>query len=165
MYRAWVLAFGLLLSAPNTAAAASVTDGVLGRFIGRWAVSGTTRGEPTTTAAEVKAQFGGAFVELHVADPSGRNDYEARVFFGRTDDGAVVVHWLDGTGGASSRTLGAGTAVGDRVDLTFAYPDGEMRNRLDYDRATDRWRMRIEMGPRDKPSLFSDWIFVRQPTR
>lgn len=164
MYKAWFLALGLL-AAPHAAGAATVADGVLGRFVGTWAINGTTRGEPTTTAASVTTQFGGAFVELHVADPSGKNDYEARVFFGQGDDGAVVVHWLDGTGGGSSRTLGGGRVVGDRLDLTFAYPEGEMRNRLDYDRATDRWRMRIEMGSKDKPSLFSDWTFVRQPAR
>ncbi|MEW5685144.1 MAG: hypothetical protein AB1942_09510 [Pseudomonadota bacterium] len=163
--KAWILALGLLAGLPQAALAASASDGVLGRFVGTWAVSGTTRGEPTATAAEVSARFGGAFVEMHVADPTGKNDYEARVFFGQAEDGAVVVHWLDATGGGTSRTLGAGRIVGDHVDMTFAYPQGEMRNRLDYDRAGDRWRMRIETGPKDKPSLFSDWVFVRQPAR
>ncbi len=162
MRKAFILALGLLLGA-SQAASAAVTDGVLGRFVGEWAISGTTRGEPTATSAEVSARFGGAFVELHVADPTGQNDYEARVFFGQAKDGAVVVHWLDATGGGTSRTLGAGQIVGDALKMTFAYPEGEMRNRLDYDRATDRWRMRIEMGAKDKPALFSDWTFVRKP--
>lgn len=160
-----LLAAGLLLGGAGAAGAAPVTDGVLGKFVGAWAISGTTRGEETATMAQVRPAFGGAFVELHIKDPSGRSDYEARVFLGQDEDGTVVAHWLDGTGGGSSRTLGTGRIVGDRLDLTFAYPEGEMRNQLSYDRAQDAWRMRIEMGPKAAPRVFSDWRFVRRAGR
>jgi len=165
MHKAWFVALALLAGVGQPAAAAPVTDGLLGDFVGDWVISGTTRGKPTATAAEVRPQFGGAFVELHVKDPAGKTPYEARVFFSQANDDAVVVHWLDATGGESSRTLGGGRFSGDRLDLTFAYPDGEMRNHLEYDRAHDRWRMLIETGPKDQPRIFSDWYFDRQKVR
>ena len=165
MFKTWLVVLAFVAGAATSAAAAPVTDGVLGRFVGDWTVSGTTRGKPAATAAQVRSEFGGAFVELHVKDPAGRSPYEARVFFGQADDGALVAHWLDATGGEMSRTLGRGQAAADRVDLVFAYPEGEMRNRLIYDRAHDRWRMLIEMGPKDQPRVFSDWYFDRAKSR
>lgn len=145
--------------------AASLTEGVLGQFIGKWTITGKTRGRETTNGAQVQPQFNGAFVELHIKDPTGRSPYEARVFLGEGPDGSVIAHWLDGTGGTSSRTLGHGRVAGDVVHLRFAYPEGEMRNRLEYDRARDRWRLYIEMGPEDQPKVFSDWYFDRVKAR
>ena len=158
----WGLAGALALTVSISAAqAASPTVGVLGRFIGDWRITGVTRGLPTQTSAQVRSAFGGAFLEMHIKDPAERSPYEARVFFGEDNRGALVVHWLDATGGETSRTLGTGTIKGDHVALTFAYPDGEFRDHLDYDRVTDRWRLVIEMGPRDHPAPFSDWTFDR----
>ena len=158
-------AFALALAPAGLAHAGSPTMGVLGRFVGDWTVTGVTRGVPTLTGAQVRSQFGGAFLEMHIRDPSGRSPYEARVFFGQDAAGALVVNWLDGTGGATSRTLGSGTIKGDHITLTFPYPGSEFRDRLDYDRATDRWRLVIEMGPRDHPQPFSDWTFDRVASR
>ena len=158
----WGLAgmLALTMSIP-TAEAASPTLGLLGKFIGDWTITGVTRGLPTQTGAQVRSVFGGAFIEMHIKDPAERSPYEARVFFGEDDSSALVVHWLDATGGETSHTLGTGTIEGDHVTLSFPYPDGEFRDRLDYDRVTDRWRLVIEMGPLDYPAPFSDWTFDR----
>jgi hypothetical protein len=162
----WKL-FGLclLVTLPLPASAAPLTEGVLGRFVGNWTVSGTTRGEPTTTGAQVRPQFGGAFLELHIKDPAGKVPYEARVFFAETKDGSIVAHWLDATGGETSRTLGTGRIVKNRVELIFPYPGSDFRNRLEYEPLSDRWRMLIQMGPKDKPRTFSDWYFKRTKVR
>lgn len=156
-------AAGCLLAAAAgpLAAAPSPAVGVLGRFIGDWTVTGVTQGRPTLTGAQVRPAFDGAFLELHIKDPAGRAPYEARVFFGEDDAGALVVHWIDGTGGETSRTLGTGSMKGDHVDLTFPYPGDTFRDRLDYDRAADRWRLVIEHGPKDHPLPFCDWSFDR----
>jgi hypothetical protein len=138
------------------------TEGVLSHFVGAWNVTGTTLGKPTVTSAEVQTEFGGSFLELHIKDPAARNGYEARVFFGTDSAGHLVVHWLDGTGGESSRTLGSGQAQGDLVTLDFPYPDGAFRDRLTYDSAQDSWRLYIETGPVDHPQVFSDWLFKRR---
>jgi len=155
----------LFISLSQAVAAAPLIDSVLRRFVGSWTISGTTRGKATASAAEVRPQFGGAFLELHIKDPTGKLPYEARVFLGEAKDGTIVAHWLDGTGGETSRTLGSGRIVGDRVELTFPYPEGEFRDRLEYDRVRDRWRLFIEMGPPDQPKTFSDWYFERTGSR
>ncbi|WP_324750064.1 hypothetical protein SH591_00520 [Sphingomonas sp. LY54] len=151
----------VLLGVSQAGVAAPLSEGVLGRFVGTWAVTGTTRGETTVIGAEVRPQFGGAFLEMHIKDPAGKLPYEARVYLGQADDGSIVAHWLDGTGGESSRTLGSGRIVGDQVELSFPYRAGEFRNRLEYDRRRDRWRMFIEMGPKEHSKIFSDWYFER----
>ncbi len=162
--RAFVIAAGIVLAAAAPAVAApGPIDGVLGQFVGEWSVTGTTLGKPTVTGADVRPAFGGGFLELHIKDPTARQPYEARVFFGMDAAGQLVVHWLDGSGGETSRTLGVGQARGDVVSLTFPYPDGPFRDRLTYDRARDRWRLLIEMGPVDHPKVFSDWLFERRP--
>jgi len=153
--------FAASMAAAQAASAASPTLGVLGHLIGDWTITGVTRGRPTLTAAQVRDVFGGAFLEMHIKDPADRSPYEARVFFGEDAQGALVVHWLDATGGETSRTLGTGSIKGDHVALTFPYPDGEFRDRLDYDRVGDRWRLVIEMGPKDHTELFCDWSFDR----
>jgi hypothetical protein len=153
--------FVIIVVTRPSAAEPAITGSVLSRFVGSWTVTGTTMGKPTVTAARVLAEFGGAFLELHVKDPSGKSTYEARVFFGREKDGSLIVHWLDATGGETSRTLGTGRIDGDLVTLNFPYPDGMFRDRLSYDRAHDRWRLWIEMGPTDNPETFSDWDFSR----
>jgi len=157
------LACGLVLGGPVSALAApKPIDGVLAHFVGQWSITGTTLGKPAVTGAEVEPEFDGNFLELHIKDPSGRDSYEARVYFGTDASGQLVVHWLDATGGETSRTLGGGQVQGDLVTLNFPYPDGAFRDRLTYDRAQDRWRLFIEMGPADHPRVFSDWFFKRR---
>ena len=119
MLKLKLLSLCLLASISQAVMAAPLTDSVLGRFTGTWAVTGTTRGKPTVIGAEVRPQFGGAFLEMHIKDPAGKLPYEARVFIGQADDGNIVAHWLDGTGGETSRTLGSGRIVGDLVELNF----------------------------------------------
>jgi len=155
---AWLAA--ALLAGP-AARADPPTLGVLGKFIGDWTITGVTQGRPTQTGAQVRGAFGGAFLEMHIKDPGERSPYEARVFFGEDAKGGLIVHWLDATGGETSRTLGTGEVHGDHVTLTFPYPDNEFRDHLDYDRATDRWRLVIEMGPPDHAQPFCDWTFDR----
>jgi hypothetical protein len=149
------------IAAAQTASAASPSLGVLGHLIGDWTITGVTRGRPTLSAAQVHDVFGGAFLEMHIKDPSDRSPYEARVFIGEDAQGALVVHWLDATGGETSRTLGTGMIEGDHATLTFPYPDGEFRDRLDYDPSGDRWRLVTEMGPKDHPQPLCDWSFDR----
>ena len=156
---ATVICFGIVSTA---SAAPKPTDGVLNHLIGSWKIEGTTLGKPTITGAEVRAEFGGSFLELHVKDPANRDPYEAQVFFGTDNKGRLVIHWLDGTGGETSRTLGSGQVKGDLATMRFSYPDGVFRNRLTYDEGHDRWRLFIEMGPMDHPKVFSDWVFTRR---
>lgn len=165
MFKWIALPLCLMIGMTQPAMAAPLTEGILGNFIGSWAISGKIRGEDTANSAEVRPQFNGAFIELHIKDPAGRSPYEARVFLGEAADGAIVAHWLDGTGGGSSRTLGHGRVVGDTIELRFSYPEGELRDRLEYDRTRDRWRLYIEMGPEDQPKVFADWHFDRAKPR
>ncbi len=146
-------------------AAAPVATGLLAHLLGTWSIHGTTRGRPTTTGAEITPQFGGAFIEMHIKDPAGRSPYEARVFFGQAADGDLVIHWLDRTGGETSRTLGSGHIVADSLVFSFPYPDGTFRDRLSFDPAHDTWRLRIETGPAGQPVTFSDWYFDRIKAR
>jgi hypothetical protein len=161
MRLAWFALSLVLLTVPAAAATAPPAWGPLDRFVGTWTITGTTLGKPADTGAEVRPAFGGAFLELHIRDPKAKDAYEARVFLGQDARGRLVVHWLDATGGEYSRTLGAGELTPDGARLVFPYPDGEFRDALTYDATHDRWRLLIEMGPKDKPKTFSDWWFAR----
>ncbi len=156
------LAAVLIAASSEVCQAAPVGPGsVFDRLAGTWTVSGTTMGKPTRTSADARSEFNGTFTELHIKDPRGVDHYEARVFFGKAENGKLVVHWLDGTGGETSRTLGSGDVTGDVVTMTFAYPEGTFRDTFTYDRIKDRWRLLILMGSTNHPRTFSDWYFDR----
>lgn len=161
---AFAMALTTAVSSLGHATPASSGD-LLDHLAGTWVVSGTTLGKPISTGADAHSEFGGKFTELHIKDPRSVDRYEARVFFGKANNGSLVVHWLDGTGGETSRTLGSGSINGDVVTMTFPYPDGVFRDTFTYDRAEDRWRLLILMGPSDHPKVFSDWYFNRARER
>jgi len=161
MRLAWSALSLVLLTVPAAAASGPPAWGALDRFVGTWTIVGATLGKPADTGAEVRPAFGGAFLELHVRDPKGRDPYEAAVFFGQDAADGLVVHWLDATGGETSRILGVGQLTPDGATLVFPYPSGEFRDTLTYDSVHDRWRLLIETGSKDKPKTFSDWRFER----
>ena len=155
------VAFAVCLPIAAAAQAPPLTGGAFEHLIGDWVITGVTRGKPTQTGAEVRSVFGGAFLEMHITDPDKRSPYEARVFIGEDAQGGLIVHWLDGTGGDTSRTVGTGTIKGNHITLKFPYPGAEFRDHLDYDRVKDRWRLVIDMGPPNHVEEFCNWAFDR----
>ena len=139
----------------------NMSQGVFRHLLGNWNITGSTLGKPTITGAQVQAEFGDSFIEVHIKDPAQTDTYEARVFFGRKQDGDLVIHWLDRTGAETSQTLGTGTVSGNTVSMAFPYPEGEFRDTFTYEPTTDRWHLLIQMGSVDRPKVFSDWYFVR----
>ena len=144
-------------------AAPPVADGALAHLVGNWKVNGTTMGKPTSTRAEVRSELGGAFLAMHIKDPTGKDPYEALVFFGWLRDGGILVHWLDVSGGETSRTLGTGRVDRNEVKLNFPYPKDALRDSLTYDSQHDRWRLFIKDGPTHHQSIYSDWTL--EPVR
>lgn len=135
----------VVASAPLTAQTPAATDSLLERFVGQWAMAGTVRGRPTTYALDVSRVLQGKYVELHMTDVHLPPGYEARAFLGADTAGAgVIAHWLDNFGAAYSVPTAAGAARGDTLVLDFPYPAGAFRDTFVYDRARDRWEMRLE---------------------
>jgi hypothetical protein len=135
----------LAASAPLAAQTPAATDSLLERFVGQWAMAGTVRGRPATYALDVTRVLQGKYVELHMTDVHLPPGYEARAFLGADTAGTgVIAHWLDNFGAAYSVPTATGAARGDTLVLNFPYPTGAFRDSFVYDRARDRWDMRLE---------------------
>ena len=120
-------------------------DSLLERFVGRWTMAGTVRGQPATYALEARRTLQGRYVELHMIDRHSPPGYEARVIIGVDSAGPrYIAHWLDNFGAAYSIPPATGTARGDTLELDFPYPSGAFRDTFVYDRAAVRWDMLLE---------------------
>lgn len=138
-----------------------ITRGVFSRLIGDWNVTGSTLGRPTITGADVHAEFGGAFIEVHIKDPAGKDQYEARIFFGQNKMVAWSFTGWTRLALTHHRHWERAKLRGNVVTIAFPYPEGQFRDTFTYEPASDRWRLFIQMGPADHPKIFSDWYFVR----
>lgn len=145
------------------APAPAAMDSLLGRLVGRWTMTGTVRGKPASYSLDAARVIQGRYVELHMTDVH-EPGYEARVFIGVDSAGdRYLAHWLDNFGAAYSIPPAVGTARGDTVFLTFAYPDGPFRDTFSYDRAADRWHFLLESGDSTgRWALFADYVVRRR---
>jgi hypothetical protein len=140
-----LIAIAVAASAPLAAQTPAATDSLLQRFVGQWAMAGTVRGRPASYTLDVSRVLQGKYVELHMTDVHVPPGYEARAFLGADTSGAgVIAHWLDDFGAAYSVPTATGAARGDTLVLDFPYPSGAFRDTFVYDRAHDRWDMRLE---------------------
>lgn len=141
-------------------------DTLLARFAGRWVLTGTIAGKPTTRDVTAEWVLGDRYLRVNQVarerDASGQPTYQANVYIGRdpvTNERTCV--WLDSTpGGVDSQSLGrapAANASGDSIPFLFRYNDGSrMHTTFIYDRVRDTWLWRLD----DEPAGKSD---VRRP--
>lgn len=140
-------------------------DGLLDRLSGRWVMTGTIEGQPTTHDVEA-AWVLGHYLQLHEVSreksPAGTPAYEARVFLGRQPrTGAYVCVWLDNSVVGSSG--GVATAEGSRLPFVFKSGQGAFYNTMTYDPETDRWRMVMEGESNGGRTPFADLTLTRLP--
>ena len=164
---AFVLATAAVFGTP--CAAQSVTpdsafrDPLLDHFAGRWVLTGTIAGKPTTRDVTAEWVLGDRYLRVNQVarerDASGHPTYQANVYIGRdpvTKERTCV--WLDSTpGGVDPQSLGrapAATASGDSIPFLFRYNDGSrMHTTFIYDRLRDAWMWRLDEEPAGKSDV------------
>jgi hypothetical protein len=123
---------------------------------GCWTIAGQVRGKPTAPHAKGRWVLDGKYFLLQLIAGPGEKPYQAAVFFGRTDDGRVIVHWLDIFGGEYSQVHGRGTETPDKVVTDFPYADGPTRNEVTLH--PGGWRMLVTETPTGQATrVFSDY--------
>ncbi|HEY0777734.1 MAG TPA: hypothetical protein VGD56_07185 [Gemmatirosa sp.] len=152
-----------LVAAPATAQQPTFRDALLDRFAGRWVLTGTIAGKPTTHDVTAEWVLGHQYLRIHEVarerTAAGEAAYQADIYVGsdpKTQEYTCV--WLDNTpGGVDAQSLGrapAGTARGDSVPFVFRYDDGSrMHTTFAYDRAHDAWAWRLDAEPAGKPEV------------
>ena len=138
-------------------------DALLDHFAGRWVLTGTIAGTPTTHDVTAEWVLGDRYLRVHEVarerDAAGEPAYQADVYIGRdpaTHERTCV--WLDNTpGGVDAQSLGrapAAAASGDSIPFLFRYNDGSrMHTTFTYDRARDAWAWRLDAEPAGKPDV------------
>jgi len=148
------------LAPGGAGAATSKPPRVFDRLAGCWSVTGVVRGKPVTNLAKGQWVLGGAYFLLQLKTPPGEKPYQAAIFFGRTDKGEIVVHWLDAFGAEYSQFSGRGLETATGANTSFPYPDGPTRNQISL-LPGGRWRMLVTEQPTGKPiDVFSDYVFA-----
>jgi hypothetical protein len=148
------LAMAVALAAPaKTAPPPRLFD----HLTGCWRITGNVRGKPAHPHAKGGWVMDRQYFLLQLASGPRDKPYKAAIFFGRTEDGHVVVVWLDPFGGEFSQTEGRGAETPEQVVTDFPYPDGPTRNEIT--RTPQGWRMLVTETPTGQPTrVFSDYL-------
>ena len=117
-------------------------DALAGKLEGRWNVVRNIRGKEMASTTEVAWVLQHQFLRMHMA--SVEPGYEADAYVGLSHAGKhYVIHWMDVWGGDFAMS-GKGTRRGDSIEFRFPGEDGDFYNTFSYERAADRWSMKLE---------------------
>ena len=153
----------LALAAPAARAQAPAPDPLLARMIGRWVLTGTIAGRPTTHDVTFAWLLGHEYVQMHEVsrekDSTGAPAYEASVLITRDPaTGEYAAQWLDNTGISAfdPRGVGRGPAAGDSIAFRFHYTDSStFHTTFLYDRQHDAWEWHMDDDAGGKDRVFA----------
>ena len=155
MKRLWMLVallMGAILLAVAQQPAAS--DPMLDAMTGKWVLTGTIVGKPTTHDVEADWVLNHQFVRIHEVSrektAAGQPQYDAWVFVGWDDAQKLyVIHWLDVYGGGYSGR-GKGKRDGDSIPFVFHYENdnADFHTTFVWDEKTKTWQWNMD-GEKD----------------
>jgi len=149
------------IASPASAAAAKPGP-TFERLAGCWRIQGVVAGQQVRHLAKGEWRLDHSYFVYQEQSAPKEPAYSAVAFFGRRDDGKLVMHWLDIYGGQYSQTTGFGEEKADRIEVDTPYPAAPMHSVITWDNAG--WRMRLTEHPAGKPErLFSDYRFSPAP--
>jgi hypothetical protein len=104
---------------------------------------GQVMGDSVEYNANGKWVLNHQFLRLRMKDVNAPPEYVAQVFIGYDHQAEeYVAHWLDSSGGRSSKTLGYAQRVDNTLEFTFEYPDGPFRTKFEK-QTENRWHVHI----------------------
>lgn len=149
-------------AAQEGAAPDAAADSVLARLIGEWTMVGRVGGDSVQYTLRVQRLLQGRYIGLHMLDDATPPGYEARVMIGAdTTASRIIVHWLDSFGAAYSVPAGYGSARGDSIQFTIAYPTGTFRDVLSAN-GDGTWRLQIDAQTPSGWTSFADYRILPQ---
>lgn len=156
----------LCLTACAAAAQSSSTDPaqLLDRLTGRWVLTGTIAGKPTTHDVEAHWVLRREYLELHEVSREktvkGDPAYEAIVLVSwEPEKNEYACLWLDSTAGhaLSSQTTCRAAPSGDSIPFLFSLSPAErIHTTFTFRRATDSWQWVIDDENNGKTERFAD---------
>jgi hypothetical protein len=157
-----VAAVGLRSHAADSAK--SDDEAYLDALQGSWVMTGTVGNKPVQYSAKAGRVLLGGFVELHMVDVGSPPKYEADVFIGfdpKAHD--YIAHWLDRFGAAGARVIARGEREGQRLVLTFPYPEGAFRDTFTWQPESGSWSLLLESQRADGSwSTFASYTLTRR---
>ena len=157
------------VSAPPVPAEAAAATKLLDKLAGRWVLTGTLGGVPSTHDIEAEWVLKREYLRLHEVsrqkDAGGGPGYEAIVIIGwdpKKNDYACA--WLDNTAGGGLSVIARGPRSGDSIPLVFNLSAGHsLHTTLAYEASADTWRMTIDDVDGAKTDRFGDVRLTRAP--
>ena len=121
-------------------------DDLLNHLVGKWNVSGTVHGNPSTQTIEAEWVLNHQFlrvVERSVENMAGKNaNYEEMQYIGYDQASKrYVAHLITAFGGADSTTLGYGQRTGNHLEFVYQYPDEPISSQLIWEPDSNTWHL------------------------
>lgn len=166
-----MLGAAALLAATAGATAQQATPApppeLLGKLTGRWVLTGTIAGQPTTHDVEADWALQRSYVRIYEAsrerNAAGAPEYEAIIYVGWLRDHYVCL-WLDNTEVASGDITCVAAPQGDVIPFEFRDRAGTLSfvNRFVYRRADDSWEWQMDNIRDGQPVPFGR-VTLRRP--
>jgi len=146
---------------------------ILNYLAGRWVMSGTLAGKPTTHDVEAEWVLKREYIRFHEVsrekDSSGGPAYEAIVFLSwDANKGEYSCLWMDNTeGGAlSSDVIARGRPAAGAIPLVFTKAGKELlHTTFRHDARADSWQLTIDDVTNGKIDRFADLRLTRKKGR
>lgn len=151
----------LFLAVPAAAQQAVLRDTLLDRLEGRWVITGTVAGEPTTMDVAAAWTLNHQYLRLdqitREREPDGRPKYQATVYIGWNAKTATYgCVWLDDFGGLNTQSIGAAAKRDGVLPFVFTNLDGTFtRTTMTWDAAAAGWTWTIDEDNGGKLSRFA----------
>lgn len=157
----WVGIFLLSFPAAAQEPDAPLQDPFLDDMVGTWTMTGHVMGDSVEYDATGTWVLNHQFLRLRMEDVNTPPEYVARVFIGYDGKNKeYVAHWLDSSGGRSSKTLGYGQLEDNAIEFRFDYPEGPFRTTFEQI-GDNTWHIRMRSkGDNGSWSAFADFEMV-----
>jgi hypothetical protein len=127
---------------------------LLDQLIGNWDLTGAVRGQPVHERADAEWVLGHQFLRIHTKQIDGPVETVLHVGYDTVSERYVSIR-LDSFSARGSETIGYGIRDGDKLQFTFEYPSGPLKETWSWDAKERTWQFLVESKVKGNWTTFS----------
>jgi hypothetical protein len=133
---------------------------LLDQLVGFWDLAGTLRGQPVHERADAEWALGHQFLRVHRKQVDGPIETVIYVGYDTVSERYVLIR-LDSFSARGSETIGYGLRDGDKLQFTYEYPSGPLKETWSWDPKERAWQFLVESKVRGNWATFSSFALHR----
>ena len=127
---------------------------LLDQLAGPWDLMGTLRGQPVHERADAEWELGHQFLRIHRKQIDGPLEVVIHIGYDTVSERFVSIR-LDSLSARGSETIGYGIRDGDKLQFTYEYPSGPLKETWSWDAKERTWQILVESKARGNWTTFS----------